>query len=325
MTVADFESTLEKEGILYETQVSLKKKTWIHRGGIAELFVTPRNVLELERAMSLLYTNDIRHLVVGSTSNIYILNTTNIPVVVSTLKCNSFRNENNILECDCGVQVAKLARQMISQGIKGFEYLTKLPGTIGAAICNNSSVKNEINSITSLLIDVDMVTPSGVQRLPKEDLHLAFRTSDIKRKLKQGVILKARLKIEYGDVAEMEAIAKKNETERYLLLEGPANNLGCTVHQMFCNGSMPLKYSRPLNVYSKILSLFVKDSIVKNKYQKSFLLTITGHRHLIPYVSDKQLITFIWRDDNADEFFDEYLTFMRDVCKTDRVEIEIIR
>lgn len=325
MTEAGFEAILVKEGIPYETQVSLKKKTWIHRGGIAELFVTPRNVVELERAMSLLYANNIKHLVVGSTSNIYILNTTNIPVVVSTLKCNSFRIENSILECDCGMQVAKLARQMISQGIKGFEFLTKLPGTIGAAICNNSSVKSENNSITSLLIDVDMVTPSGMQRLRKGDLHLAFRTSDIKRKLRQGVILRARLKVECGNVAEMEAIAQRNESERVLLLEGPANNLGCTVHQMFCNGAMPLKYSRPLKVYSKILSLFVKDSIIKKKYQKSFLLTITGHRHLKPYVSDKQLITFIWRDDDADEYFDEYLCFMREVCMTDRIEIEIIR
>lgn len=325
MTITDFECILIKEGIPYETQVDLKKKTWIHRGGVAEYFVTPRNVTELGLVMTFLYHNKFKHLVVGNTSNIYILNSTNIPVVVSTIKCNSFNIENGILECDCGVQVAKLARQMIAHGVKGFEYLTKLPGTIGAAICNNSSVKNENNSITSLLIDVEMVTPSGIERLQKADLHLSFRTSDIKRKLKQGVILRARLKAELGDIAKMEGIAKANEEERNRILEGPAHNLGCTVHQMFCNGAMPSKYSRPLNAYSKFLSLFVKDRATQKRCQKTFLLTISGHRNLIPYVSDKQLITFIWRDGDADKYFDEYLCFMREVCKTDRVEIEIIK
>ncbi len=320
-----FENILRNNSIPYEKQVDLKKKTWIHRGGIADYFVVPNDVTELEIVMRSIYSLGIPHLVVGCTSNLYILNSKNIPVVVTTIKCANHSIETGAIVCDCGVQVAKLARMMIKQGVSGFEYLTQLPGTVGSAICNNSSVKNENNSITSMLIDVDMITPSGIQRLEKNDLHLGFRTSDIKRKIKQGVILKARLKAKHGDVAEMEKIAKANESERKVLLEGPTNNLGCTVHQLFCNGTMPIKYRWPLTIYSKFLSFFVKDDLLYKKYRKSFLLTIAGHRNLIPYVSDKQIITFIWRDNSADLFFDEYLSFMKDVCKTDRVEIEIIK
>lgn len=75
---------LDLHSIQYETNVSLKKRTWIHRGGIAELFITPVNAEELEKVVSFLYSQSIRFQLIGHTSNLYILNSCNIPVVVST-------------------------------------------------------------------------------------------------------------------------------------------------------------------------------------------------------------------------------------------------
>ena len=319
------EKYLEGEGIYFEKEIDLSKKTWIHRGGTASLFVIPGNTNELEKVVTCLYKNDIKFLVIGATSNLYILNTASIPVVISTLKCNVYQQNGDVIVCDCGVQVGKLSREMIGKGIQGFEYLTKLPGTIGAAIYNNSSVKEETNSISNLLLGFDLLTPSGIKQLKKEDLHFSFRSSALKRHQLQGIIIRARLNAAPGNKELLESIAAKNEKDRLNLLEGPAQNLGCTVHRMFCNGLMPLKYRIPYKSYAKILKVFVGNQLKQKKYLKQFLLTISGYRHLIPYVSDKQLITFIWKDEKADLFFDDYLAFMRDVCKTDQVEIEIIR
>lgn len=319
------EKYLEDEGIYFEKEIELRKKTWIHRGGKANLFIIPEDTNELEKVVTCLYKNDIKFLVIGATSNLYILNTANIPVVISTLKCNLYQQNGDVIVCDCGVQVGKLSRDMIDKGIQGFEYLTKLPGTIGAAIYNNSSVKEETNSISNLLLGFDLLTPSGIKQLKKKDLHFSFRSSALKRHQLQGIIIRARLNAAPGNKELLESIAAKNEKDRLNLLEGPAQNLGCTVHRMFCNGLMPLKYRIPYKSYAKILKVFVGNQLKQKKYLKQFLLTISGYRHLIPYVSDKQLITFIWKDEKADLFFDDYLAFMKDVCKTDQVEIEIIR
>lgn len=325
MKIDQLETLLLREKIPYETNVNLKTKTWIHRGGNAFYYIKPEDTYSLEIVMIFLYKNEIKHLVVGSTSNLYILNTTDIPVVISTLKCNNYLIKENIIECECGVLVSKLARQMITNSIKGFEYLTKLPGTVGASIYNNSSVKGQHNSITALLVDLDIVTPAGVKKLLPKDLHFSFRSSELKKKLMRGVILKARLKYEKGSREEMEKIAHENEAERNRILEGPVQNLGCTVHKMFSNGPMPRRYEIPLRLYSKMLSVFVKDDIRRKQLKNRFLLFISGHNNLIPYISDKQLITFIWKDERADMLFDEYLQFMKEVCRTDQIEIEIIR
>lgn len=317
-----FEQLLVSNEIQYEANVELRKKTWIHRGGTASFFVIPQSIKELTIVVTYLYNNKVPHLILGSSSNIYILNTTDIPVVVSTLKCNQYKIKDSTIICECGVQVSKLAKQMIQTGICGFEYLTKLPGTVGASIYNNSSCKN--NSISNLLLDVEILTPDGVKILTAEDLHFSFRTSDLKQKVTQGTILTARLKVEKGDPSELEVLSRNNEEERKLTLEGPAYNLGCTVHKPFCNGSMPNKYRIPSILYSKIISLFVQDSLKRKQLTKSFLLRITGHKNLIPYISDYLSLIFMWKDDEADSYFDEYLEFMREIYKTDKIEIEIV-
>ena len=321
----DFESFLIKEDVPFEISVSLKKKTWIHRGGKADYFVMPQSIDALQSVMAYLYKNSILHLLIGSTSNLYILNTTNIPVVISTLKCNKYAINGEILECECGVQVKKMAREMISLGIEGFEYLTVLPGTVAGGICNNSSVKSEHNSLTENLIDFDILTPDGLKTLTKKDLHLSFRTSDFKKHILKGVLLKARFKIARGDKNVLADIASINEKERVRLIDGPIQNLGCTVHKPFVNGKMPIRYRLLLSLYSRLLVLFVKDELKRKKAKKNCILSVSGYGRLKPYVSDRLILTFIWRDDKADEFFDDHLMFMKTVYKTDQIEIEIIK
>lgn len=150
---------LDTQKIQYETHVDLKKRTWIHRGGIAGIYISPASADELETIVSFLYSEDISFLLIGHTSNLYILNECNIPVVVSTAKCRYFQIEDGQLFCEAGVGVINLSKQMIKQGIKGFEYLTGLPGTIGAALVNNSSCRE--NSISELLVSARVVLKDG--------------------------------------------------------------------------------------------------------------------------------------------------------------------
>ena len=171
---------LDTQKIQYETHVDLKKRTWIHRGGIAGIYISPASADELETIVSFLYSEDISFLLIGHTSNLYILNECNIPVVVSTAKCRYFQIEDGQLFCEAGVGVINLSKQMIKQGIKGFEYLTGLPGTIGAALVNNSSCRE--NSISELLVSARVVLKDGsIKIFLPEDFKYEFRNSVFKK------------------------------------------------------------------------------------------------------------------------------------------------
>ena len=321
---SDLRLYLESNSIAYEVGVDLRKKTWIKRGGIAEIYITPANSAELENLAIFLYSNSIKFLVVGHTSNIYILNTCNIPVVVSTVRCRKFELKDGEVLCESGVGVIHLSKQMILQGYKGFEYLTGLPGTIGAALVNNSSCKS--NSISDLLISARVVLKDGtIKTFTRDDFKYEFRDSLFKSKIIDGIIISAVLSLSQGDSAQLQKIAADNDKERNRVLEGYSQNLGCTVNQCFTNGKMPLYLRIAVRLNSIISKICISSETKRNEQRKRFICSIAGYKEIIPYVSSKNVIIFKWVDDGADAAFPLYLQFMKKVYKTDKVEIEIIR
>lgn len=318
------EDFLNSNSIHYEKDVELKKKTWIHRGGMCSIFITPNESEKLLDAAQFLYANNIKFLIVGHTSNIYITNECNIDVVLNTARCNKYEIINNTIICECGVSVSRIAKDLTKQGIAGFEHLYELPGTIAGAIHNNSSCLS--NSISSLLISATVITEDGrVSEMSHEDFKFKYRTSVMKDKSLRGVIIKAKLKVNQGDVIELEQIAANTNARRRADLEGKAHNLGCTVNRLFCNGRMPIRYQIPIRIYDLYIKLKEKDTLIRKKKYKDFLCKITGYTHISKYISNKSIITFMWIDEGADDAFPDYLEFMRKIFKTDKIEIEVIK
>lgn len=313
---------LESHKIFYEQNIQLRDRTWIHRGGKVQFFISPSNVQELRSVCHFVFENNLEYEIVGNTSNVYFLNEYNPRIVISTRKCNKVEYKENYIECECGVNVMRLAKECISKGICGFEYLSDLPGTVGAAIYNNSSCKE--NSVSKLLLEAELLTEDGsVKILRYEDFQYSFRSSILKEKRLKGVILNIKLNRKNGSKFLLEKIAKENHEERLKILEGPANNLGCTFNSLFINGAMPIFYKLPLMLFKLILSLFRVKEQKQKEWSIKFILIISGNKKLIPYVSKKLVMTYVWRDNDADKYFPQYVQFMRNVYKTDKLEIEI--
>lgn len=313
---------LSQNKIDYEYNVDLKNKTLIKRGGNAEYFITPKNVQILQLLCSFLYSKGILFEIIGNTSNLYFLNSCNPIVVISTIKCNVVEETTDYLICDCGVSVSKLSKQAIQKGIKGFEYLTTLPGTVGASIYNNSSCHS--CSIVSLLEKIEFLNINNeLIILYPDELLIENRSSALKRKEIKGVILKAYLKKGFEDSLILIKKAKNNELNRKLTLEGPSKNLGCTISKLFKYGKMPLFYRLILGIYNRINILCGMDQYKRIEKSNRLILIISGYKSLLPYVSKKLISCFIWKDENADFAFDKYKEFMRKIYKTDELEIEV--
>lgn len=314
---------LESHDIAYETNVDLRKRTWINRGGLVDIYISPANANQLEIVVTYLYSEKIKFQLIGHTSNLYILNSCNLPVVVSTAKCKNYSLEKNILYCESGVGVINLSKQMIRSGIKGFEYLTGLPGTIGAAIVNNSSCRE--NSISDLVVSAKVVMKDGsVRNFLPEDFIFEFRSSILKKREVEGTIISAILKAEVGDPEKLQQIANDNDKDRAKRLEGYAKNLGCTVNRCFTNGKMDFWLRVVLFLNGLIVQPFIKTQEEKRSQRRNLICGITGYKSIAPYVSPKNPIIFSWLDDYADDVFPLYLEFMKKVYKTDKIEIEII-
>lgn len=316
-------SYLKDNKIDFDLNVDLRKKTWIHRGGIAKVYIKPNDSFQLYQVSRFLFLNKIQFLVVGHTSNLYILNSTNLDVVVSTIKCNKYIIKDSIIECEAGASVIKISKDMVTKGIRGFEYLTGLPGTVAAALYNNSSCHN--NSISKLLIKADVMLSDGtLKTFYHDDFHFNFRTSIFKENVLNGVIISVVLKAEYTNSERLKTIARQNDLDRKRILEDKAPNLGCTVNRPFVNGKMHFLLYTLSRIYNLGLYFLPIGNTRKNILRRNFLCFISGYNDIKQYISPKNPIIFMWVDEKADVAFPRYLEFMKKVYKTDKVEIEVI-
>lgn len=314
MTVKDL---LLIRNIPFEENVSLASKSWIKFGGTVALWIAPTSISQLEEICRYLYANDVTFDLVGQTSNIFFHSTYNPQVVVSTVKVNQYKVEYDMLTCDCGCNVMKLAKEMLAEGYAGFYGLVGLPGTVASAVVNNAGCFN--CSISGMLTSADVLMHDGtLKNFSKNDFGYEKRSSRFKRGEVKGIILSAKLRLQKAESIE-EEYRKSEETKIYRNThqEGPAKNLG----SVFAKMTLKRKFR---TIIARIIAKVVGMSGFKNqKYVfKRMMLTLYGYRDLDKYISDRQINIFVWQDVHAEEKFDRYKQFMNMVFGGLSMEIE---
>lgn len=311
------DNKLNAYGCVFEKNVSLSKRTWIKTGGLCKYWITPNSIQQLCDICRFLWNRNVYFDIVGHTSNIYFHSTYNPEIIVSTVKVKKNEIKDDVITCDCGVNVMELAKDCLSKGYAGFYGLVGLPGTVASAAVNNAGCFG--CSISSMLISADILLPDGtVTTFSKEDFGYEKRSSRFKRGEVKGIILSVKLKLQKADNIEEER-KKSEETKQYRknCQEGPAKNLGSVFSKM--------KRRRNLkNVIAKVVSLIVgkKNVPAQRLVDKRMLLFLYGYRDLNNYISDRQINTFVWHDAEAEQKFERYKEFMAKVFRNLTIEIE---
>lgn len=313
----ELEDFLKEAGIAYEQNVPLSKKTWIKTGGICSCWITPINVEQLTEVYRYLQTSGIKFDIVGQTSNIFFHSTYNPEVIVSTIHVNSYSTEGDVITCDCGTNVMKLAKDCLSQGYAGFYGLVGLPGTVASAAINNAGCFK--CSISEMLVSADVLNPDGsIETITKEDFLYTHRSSAFKRGERQGIVLSVKLKVaKAADIEEEYRKSEETKAYRKTRQEGPKKNLG----SVFASLNRKRNMKNWIATFAGKIAVFFGLSVQKRIY-KQCLLWLYGYRDLNRYISDKKMNTFVWRDSNAEQKFVRYKDFMGKVFEGLTIEIE---
>ena len=125
---------------------------------------------------------------IGHTSNTLFVPDYHCELMVSTRKLNRFEIKQSEIECQCGTSVRQLALAALEEGIKGFEGLVDLPGTIAASLYGNAGCYG--CSISALLIKATIINVEGVKEIVgPEWFAFSERSSVLKRGEKRAIIL----------------------------------------------------------------------------------------------------------------------------------------
>lgn len=240
--------------------------------------------------------------------------------MVSTRKLTQFEITEDYIICQCGTSVRKVSQIATNEGIKGFEGLIDLPGTVASAIYGHATCYD--CDLSKLLLEASILTSDGDVKTVKSDW-FAFgrRNSALKRKEKKAIILSLKLRRDNGDADELKRIADENHKKRQTSQPEVKDSLG----SIFRNSGRRTVLNYSLSAITRIYGILLKiigydDKIIEDK-RKHLLFIILGASEIESYV--RAWNWYQWRDERAHDLFWKYVKIHKLMFQGNEFEIEI--
>lgn len=152
--------------------------TW-RIGGPADVFIEPRGVEDLRRAIVFAGTNGIPLLVIGNGSNLLVSDHGIRGLVIKICKGMSvISTDGNLVTAEAGVRLSSLLKVAMGAGLGGFEFVAGIPGNVGGAVVMNAGANG--SSIADLLHEVTVMDYAGdLHRYKRSELDFGYRFSSL--------------------------------------------------------------------------------------------------------------------------------------------------
>jgi UDP-N-acetylmuramate dehydrogenase len=186
----------------YKRNFSLSKLTWFQTGGKAEILFIPKNLLDLQFFLKNIKNTSIN--IIGGGSNLLIRDG-GIKGVVIKLGFDFVNFKKKYILCGASVKNINLSNKMAKRKIKGYEFLSTIPGTIGGSIfmnagCFGKEIKNLVKSVIVLNKKGNLI------ELSKNLINFKYRSSGIN---KNYFIIATKLRISKGNATNIRKSIKK--------------------------------------------------------------------------------------------------------------------
>lgn len=241
-----------------------------------------------------LKNNKLPVLFLGEGTNIIPPDLFNGVVIRSFCKNINFRKDINILTVDSGVNWHELVKFCISNNINGFENLSLIPGSVGAApIQNIGAYGAEISTLIDSINYFDINTLK-LKTIENHECNFEYRNSSLKNNsffitsINFKTNLANNINYEYKSI---KSYIEKNSIDKTSLSISYLSNIVCDIrssilpdpNQIFNAGSF---FKNPIVKKSDIsYSFFKSDDLITWEVNKTYVKV--GAARLIELVKDK--------------------------------------
>jgi UDP-N-acetylmuramate dehydrogenase len=212
----------------------LKRYTAWKIGGPADALLEPRNADELVEAVERARGHGVPVTVLGGGTNVLVRDGGVRGLTIRLAKAlTGVEIEGRSVTAEAGVLYPVLANATAGRGLKGLEFATGIPGTVGGAVYMNAGAYG--SETTDVLDWADVFRDGGIVRMENgETLHatspqhatslrLSYRRS-VLHDHPDWVVLRARYTLEPGDPVELKARIKEFRAQR---MNGSPNRPSC--------------------------------------------------------------------------------------------------
>ena len=272
------------ENIIENNNVLMKSITTYKLNGVVKRVLYPLDIDSLKSIIEKLNNKNEKFVILGNGSNVIFRNKYYDGTVIKLTKINNIDVKNNIIYVDSGCLLSKVVDTSKKHELKGLEFSSGIPGTIGGAVYNNAGAYGK--SFSDIIEEVLVLEYNCIKKLKKSDLKFGYRYSIFKEN-KNLIILGAKIKLKKGHAKEINELIKEYAKKRIT--------------------SQPLKYPNAGSVFKnppglsagKIIeelnlkNFNVNDAFISNKHA-NFIINKNNSTgldiiNLINYVQEKVL------------------------------------
>lgn len=272
-------------GIL-ECHASLQKLNTYQINTSTKYLLHPYNISALQRFLKYAKKNKVPYFILGNGSNVILSDTEYPGVIVKLDKLSQIEYHEEEVRVGAGVMINFLAYDLISHGLKGLEWASGIPGTIGGCIFGNAEAYKV--STFEHLVSVTYLSKDGTLHTKlKEELKHGYRTSYFKTH-PDYIIVDSTFHFDNGNKEESLALIKDRLNRRLASqpLEYPSAG------SVFRNPSPDLPSGRLINELG-LKGYQIGGSKVSEKHA-NFIINVdhaTGKdiRNLISYIHEQVL------------------------------------
>lgn len=199
------------QNIVRQDQIRIEEPLADHTtfkiGGPADYLVLPENVEQIVNTVKLCLEKKLPYFVMGNGSNLLVSDEGFRGVIIKLDKAFAdITVDEGRVTAQSGVLLSKLAAEVAGHSLKGFEFASGIPGTLGGAVTMNAGAYGgEINQVITGAIVLDI--RGELKILSKEELKLGYRKSIVQDE--HLIVLEATFEFESGSRDEI--LAKMNE------------------------------------------------------------------------------------------------------------------
>ncbi|KMT21071.1 UDP-N-acetylmuramate dehydrogenase [Clostridium cylindrosporum] len=197
----ELEKRLNKDIVKYEEP--LKHHTSFKLGGPCSALISPTTKDEVVVLIKLCREFKVPFFILGNGSNLIVKDGGFKGIIIQLTSLKNISLDNKKITVESGATLAMTANFALKNCLKGMEFASGIPGTVGGAITMNAGayggeIKDIIESAKVVTLDGDII------ELTKDELDLSYRSSVIQRN--NYIVLEATFSLEDGEKEEIKAL-----------------------------------------------------------------------------------------------------------------------
>jgi UDP-N-acetylmuramate dehydrogenase len=180
----------------------MKNHTSFRVGGPCDILILPQSFEDISKAIKVFLEYKIPYFIMGNGTNLIVKDGGFTGGIIKLVKLNKIETEGNIIRAECGANLSCTAVEALKHNLKGLEFASGIPGTVGGAVAMNAGAYGP--EIKDVIDSAKLMDARGnIYDLKNDKLELSYRNSIVQKK--KLIALEASFKLEEGSYEAIKA------------------------------------------------------------------------------------------------------------------------